>query len=126
MAVTDAGHQRSRTVTGVVVLPAGEGPAEAATLTVVVEDVSRADDLATAVAEHRRHQVPLPGGEARVPFSLDVPEELIDGRARYSVRVHVDMSGSGDLSDGDYISTQSIPVLTQGAGDDVIVPVQLV
>ena len=125
--MSDAGGQpRARTLKGVVVLPAGEEPAEAASLTVVVEDVSRADDLATPVAQHRRQQVLLPGGQEGVPFTVEVPEELIDGRARYSVRVHVDMSGSGDLTDGDYISTQSIPVLTLGAGDEVVVPVQRV
>lgn len=121
--MTDAGGQSNRTVSGVVVVPPGEGPAEAATLTVVVEDVSRADALARVVAEQRQHQVPL-AGDQEVPFAVEVPAERVDPQARYSLRVHADMSGSGDLTDGDYISTQSFPVLTLGAGDEVVVPVQ--
>ena len=115
-----------RTVSGVVVLPPGERPDEAATLTVVVEDVSRADVLASPVAEHRQHHVPLTPAESGVPFHVDVPADLIDPASRYSLRVHVDVSGTGDITDGDYISTQSLPVLTLGAGDDVVVPVQKV
>ena len=84
---------------------------------VLVEDTSRADAAAIVVAEEvepltRR----LTGGE-RLAFRLTVPE--VDDRAHYSVRVHVDRSGSGEVSAGDRITTRACPVLTYGAPDHV-------
>ena len=55
------------------------------------------------------------------PSALTVPE--VDEHARYDVRVHVDRSGSGEVSPGDRITTRAYPVLTQGAGDHVEVEV---
>jgi hypothetical protein len=37
-----------------------------------------------------------------------------DMRARYQVRVHVDVDKDGKVSRGDYITTESYPVLTFG------------
>jgi hypothetical protein len=42
------------------------------------------------------------------------------------VRVHVDVSGSGEVEKGDLISTQSHPVLTRGHADQAAVPVRKV
>ena len=84
-----------------------------ATAYVRLEDVSRADASATTVAEQVikgvSHQT---GKEEAVSFILygDPPEEHSD----YSVRVHVDVDGDGEISVGDYISTESYPVLTYG------------
>jgi hypothetical protein len=63
---------------------------------------------------------PLKAGE-KLTFTLTAPS--VDERARYNIRVHVDCSGSGYVSSGDRISTQSYPVLTQGASDHVDVEV---
>jgi hypothetical protein len=41
-----------------------------------------------------------------------VPAGLIDRRGSYSLRVHVDVTGSGEVERGDMITTQSYPVLT--------------
>jgi hypothetical protein len=38
----------------------------------------------------------------------------------------VDVSGSGDVERGDFVSTRSYPVLTRGHGDEVIAEVQQV
>ena len=113
------------TVHGVVVLPPGELPAEAAELVVQVEDVSRADAPSTVIGEQRLSRVPLSPGSA-IPFALDVPAGLVESGHSYSVRAHVDVSGSGEVEVGDLVSTQSHPVLTEGPGGELQVRVQRV
>ena len=96
-------------------------PDGATTARVLIEDVSRLDAPAVRVAESSQ---PLPGPLAagdRFTAELVVPD--VDERATYSVRAHVDVSGSGELSHGDQITTRSYPVLTRGAPDDVEVDV---
>jgi len=102
-----------------------EGVPSTADVAVYVEDVSRADAPAGVLAERRERRVRLkPGGT----LSLDVviPTENMDQRRSYSVRVHVDSSGSGEIEKGDLVSTQAHPVLTQGYGREVTVPVKKV
>lgn len=86
---------------------------------VKVEDVSRLDAAAVAIAET---VLPLAAGAAAgadIAFSITVP--ATDERATYVVRAHVDTSGSGDISAGDLVSSQAYPVLTQGHPDRVVV-----
>lgn len=111
-----------RTVRGEVVLPSGDLPAEAAAVVVRVEDISRADAPSTVVGEQRIHHADLAGQRA-IPFTIEVPAELVDERALYSVQAHVDLSGSGEVEVGDFVSTRTHPALTRGAGDVVVVPV---
>ncbi|WP_414222682.1 YbaY family lipoprotein [Cupriavidus necator] len=107
-----------RTLTGRVRLREAIGKT-GATLRVLLEDVSRTDAAATLVAEAAFPIArPLDAG-TELPFSLTVAQ--IDGRARYNVRVHVDMTGSGEITAGDRISTVAHPVLTQGNPDDVTI-----
>lgn len=56
---------------------------------------------------------------AALPFAVDVPAGRIDPRYSYSVRVHIDTSGSGEVERGDLVSTQACPVLTHGHGEEV-------
>ena len=94
------------------------------TLRVKIEDVSRADAAARAVAEAVvRLEQPLAAG-ANVPFSITVPE--VSESIRYNVRAHIDCSGSGEINVGDLISTQAYPVMTQEHADNVTVEVEAV
>jgi putative lipoprotein len=111
------GREHARHVSGQVTLPA-DVPAEAAEVVVQVEDVSRADAPSLVVAEHRMQHVHLAGAGV-LPFEVAVPAHLIDERMSYSVRVHVDVSGSGQVEIGDLITTQTYPVLTHGFPDRV-------
>jgi putative lipoprotein len=115
----------SRSVRGEIVLPASELPTKAADVVVQVEDVSRADAPSTVVGEQRLHGVSLRPGTS-LPFTVDVPANLIDERGSYSLRVHVDVSGSGQVEVGDLVSTESYPVLTRGHGDQSRVRVKRV
>lgn len=113
------------TVWGKIALP-DDVPTEAGAILVVVEDVSRADSPSVIVGQTRLGRMPLAPG-ATIPFSVEVPPEVaIDPRAAYSLRVHVDVSASGEIEKGDLVSTQSYPVLTRGAGGETVVRVRRV
>jgi putative lipoprotein len=112
-------------VKGEVLLPAGALPAGHANLIVQVEDVSRADAPSQIVGEHRQTGIVLRQGGA-LPFTIKIPSELIDENHSYSVRAHIDVSGSGDVTKGDLVSTQAHPVLSRGYGTTVRVPVKSV
>lgn len=114
----------ARTVRGKIVLPAGTPDAKGNVL-VQVEDVSRADAPSEVVGETLRKGVTLRGG-AELPFAVKVPSGKVDDGRSYAVRVHVDLSGTGEVEVGDLVSTQSHPVLTRGFPDTVVVPVRKV
>jgi putative lipoprotein len=120
-----SGTEETRTVQGEIVLPDTDIPSESANLVVQVEDVSRADAPSVVVADQRQPGVPLRSG-ATLPFAVEVPEEIVDERDSYSVRVHIDVTGSGEVESGDLISTQSYPVLTRGHGNEARIHVQRV
>jgi uncharacterized lipoprotein YbaY len=89
------------------------------TLYVRVEDVSRVDAAADVVAEIAIPiDHPLAAG-TELPFTLTVPE--IDDQAHYSVRAHLDTTGSRRIDDGDRISMQSYPVATFGHPDEAVI-----
>jgi putative lipoprotein len=117
--------EKTRTVRGEIILPRDDLPAETADLIVRVEDVSRADAPSVVIAEQRQEVASLRSG-ATLPFTVEVPEELVDERDNYSVGVHIDMSGSGEVEVGDLVSTQSYPVLTRGHGNEARINVKRV
>jgi putative lipoprotein len=95
-----------------------------ATVHVHLDEVSRADAAATPVAELILPlTASLPAG-AELPFAILAP--AIEERERYAVRVHVDVSGTGEVEVGDLLSTSAYPVLTHGAPDDVAVEAHLI
>ncbi|MGW1763318.1 hypothetical protein ACWCQL_04370 [Streptomyces sp. NPDC002073] len=95
-------------VTGAVALPAGTPAGTAALVLVEVRDVSRADGGSTVVGAQVQTDVPIgPGG--RIPFRVEVTVGPAPG-ALYSLRVHVDRTGSGVLEPGDLVTTESQPV----------------
>ena len=113
----------TRVVRGDIVLPAVGIPNKASQVVVQVENVSRADAPSKVVGEHRQSDVPLQPGQT-IPFSITIPDSLIDDGGIYSVRAHVDISGSGEVEKGDLVSTQSYPVLTRGHSDRAAVHVR--
>ncbi len=114
-----------RAVRGRIALPS-EIPVEKATAVVVqVQDVSRMDAPSEVLAEQRFEHVDLEeGGE--LPFEVQLPADLVDQRRRYSMRVHVDVNGTGNVTKGDYVSTASYPVLTEGDDDLLLITVRRV
>lgn len=109
---------------GKIVLPPGT-PEVKANVLVQVEEVSRADAPSTVVGQTLQKGVVLRDG-AELPFVITVPTARVDHGGSYVVRVHVDLSGSGEVEVGDLVSTQSHPVLTRGHPDIAVVPVRKV
>jgi uncharacterized lipoprotein YbaY len=107
-------------VTGEVVFPESVEPGTAVVY-VRVEETSMADAPSRVVGE-TVFPVELP----RRTLTFAVPVAMLDDRADYSVRVHVDRDGDRRVSPGDLVSTVSHPVLTHGRGDTVVVPVRRV
>jgi len=96
-----------------------------ATVYVRLEDVTRVGSPSVTVAEQVIPEVSYrAGSQQEVKFVLTGRD--LDRRARYNVRVHVDVDGDGRINQGDYLSTQSYPVLTDGHPDQVTVYVSRV
>ena len=112
-------------VIGTVLFPDDLAPGSPATIYARIEDVSRADAPAITLSSVTLEGVFLPP-PAGAPITFAIPVEDYDPRMRYSVRVHVDRDGDGQVSVGDLVSTFNHPVLTGGAGTAVIVPVSVV
>lgn len=115
----------TRKVRGTVVLPDDVPSTGSAELVVRVEDVSRADAPSVVIGETRLEDVPLePGGT--LPFEVDVAADVVEHGHSYAISAHLDLSRSGTVEIGDYVSTQSNPVLTYGYGDEAVVAVRRV
>lgn len=109
-----------RTVRGILELGQVDPPAGPVHVRVRIEDVTRADAASTVLASVEFDtSLTGEGGATEVAFEVPVDTDRIDERHVYVVRAHVDVSGSGQVRSGDYLTTQSYPVLTQGAGDDI-------
>lgn len=98
------------TVRGALVF-AGRPPRVAATVRVCVEDVSRLDVAALVVGEQVLRDVLLSASEP-VRFVVAV-EQLLPDRV-HSVRAHIDLSGDGQVTPGDFVSTQHHSVTDDG------------
>jgi uncharacterized lipoprotein YbaY len=78
-----------------------------------LEDTSLADVPSRVVSEQRLMRLPERlTSTGTVPFNLHAWRP--DPKSTYSVSVHVDVDRDGKVSRGDYINTESYPVLTFG------------
>ena len=95
-------------------------PIRQATVYVRVEETGRADAPASRIAEVVLRGVDI-SAEAS-PLRFTIPDVAAVPSGRHVVRVHVDVDGDGRVSRGDYVSTQSYPVLADTSGPvDIIV-----
>ncbi|MFE0170817.1 hypothetical protein ACFWZ2_00750 [Streptomyces sp. NPDC059002] len=98
--------------------PGTTPPRGTVTLRAQVEEITAADAPAHVVSRTAERDVDL---TAAPRLTLAVPRP--DPRARYTVRVHADVDGSGAVAPEDYVSVRSNPVLTHGSPDSVAVEV---
>ena len=85
-------------------------PASNATVHVRVQETGHSDAPAVTVAEAVLRNVKIVPRAQSTPFTVrGIPR---NASARYTVRVHVDVDGSGAVSRGDYVSTRSYPLPT--------------
>lgn len=116
---------RAVTIQGLITSDVSVEVPKDAIVRVQVQDVSVADAPAKVIAEDVWERGPSQRDEVRIStFELEA-RGLEPGRT-YSLWVHVDMDGSGKLSPGDMITTQSFPIDTRRASvriDATVVPI---
>ena len=78
-----------------------------------VLDVTLADAPSKTIAE----QTISVTGPGPIPFAIDVSN--IEMNASYTVQVHIDVDADRTVSDGDFLTVESYPVLTHGHGSVV-------
>ncbi len=97
-------------------------PFDNATIHVRLLDVTHLDRESKVVGEMTLKSVSFDGKkENSLAFLIEGSSENIVDNADYIVTVHVDIENTGELSQGDYITTQSFPVLTHGYPIHVVV-----
>jgi uncharacterized lipoprotein YbaY len=100
-------------------------PIDYAIVRIRLEDVSRADAASEVVSEIVLNNVDLvPGERVYIPFSLRHP--ALAEKGRYSISVHADVDGDGDITSGDYITMESFPVTPPESREKVSVHVRKV
>lgn len=96
-------------VAGEVVLDTNAKPFTNARLQVRLLDTSLADAPAKLIAEYVKEGVS--SGDL---LSFEIHGEKPDPRVRCTVQASIDVDGDGKTSPGDYVSTQSYPVINHG------------
>ncbi len=112
-------------MTGAIHFPEGTPAFAGATVRVSLLDVTRADAPSRVIVEETIPHASHPGG-AGGSFAFALRAGTVDARARYVVRVHVDVDNDGRVSQGDYVTTASYPVLTFGHPNRVVAQVHRV
>lgn len=109
---------------GTVTFEAGAPGFRDADLVVRLEDTSLADAPAKLVAQNVLRGISWLGNPAQVqPFSLSIPDSLA-ASSRYELRIHLDRAHSGEISRGDFITTQSHTVNVNDPGAELDVPLR--
>ena len=96
-----------------------------ATIYLEVEDVSLQDVASVVISEDTIDDVSMDARNIQpVEYMIYHPE--LDERMTYSLSVHVDVDGDGNLSKGDYYSTWHNPVPTDPGMHDLDVHVEMI
>ncbi|WP_321418830.1 protease inhibitor I42 family protein [uncultured Methanomethylovorans sp.] len=90
-----------------------------ATAYVTIEDVSVADSPSTVVEEQIISGLSI--NETKTTFQYAVPTSKLEEGTNYSLSVHIDVDGDGNVSQADYITTQHYPLILDSKALDVVV-----
>lgn len=94
-------------ITGDIVIGADVGAFAGATAYVYLEDVGRVDASAQRIGVAQLDGVAHAGGsEGRIPFVVAASDVPVTRDV--AVRVHISVSGSEEISTGDFVSTSHI------------------
>ena len=96
-----------------------------ATMYVRLEKIIAADTAAEVVAEYVERGITL-GPKIKGILSFAIAGEALDPQGSYAVRVHIDIDNDGEVSQGDFISTQSYPVIPFGYPQQISILVRQV
>lgn len=90
-----------------------------------LEEVSRADAPSNIITEQVIRNIPNKlATQNRLEVNLYGPN--VNRRLNYIVNVHIDSDRNGKINRGDYINTESYPVLTFGRSNQVTVKLKLI
>lgn len=112
-------------VKGEITFEQGAPPFSGATLYVRLENLTYADAASEVVANYVERDVAFDPKSTKV-LSFEITGAAPDPRARYGVRVHIDIDGDGQVSRGDFVNMQSCPVITFGHPREVSILVRQV
>jgi putative lipoprotein len=107
LALTACGGSAEAEVTGNIILPDGETVPEGATISVQVQDTSRADAAATTIGEQT---IDGDGQGSPIPFAVAYDPDEIEDNLQYSMRVRIE-DEDGNLL---FINDTAILVITRG------------
>jgi hypothetical protein len=110
---------------GKITFQEGAAPFTGATVYVHLENTTVLDVASKVVACYVERDVAFDPKTAR-DLSFVIAGQAPDPRASYSVRVHIDVDGDGEVSQGDFVSTQGYPVITFGHPREVSILVRQV
>ena len=116
---------RKARVTGEISLPAGARVNAKTLARVRLLDTSLADAPAVEVACQQ-----IGGVEEKLArretLRFDLTCDPVDPHASYSVQVHVDQNGDGNIKPGDFVNVENCPVITYGCPETAQVQTNLV
>ena len=95
-------------ITGAIEFVDAVDQVSAATLRIRLQDVSKADGSATILAEEAIHGISVPANGESVPFALEVA--ALDPSGIFAIEAHLDQTGSGEVTTGDFVTTEHFPV----------------
>ena len=117
LAACGGSDSDSPQVTGEIVLPEGATVPDSATITVQVQDTSKADAAAVTIGEQ---VIEGRGQQGTIPFAVSYDSSDIDDRFEYSMRVRIEDEDGSLL----FINDTFTPVITRGSPTtDVVVEV---
>lgn len=109
-------------VNGKILFGKDVGTFSGATVNVYLEDISLQDAPSKIVVKQAIPNVLHERG-TDTSLEFELYGEKPDQRASYSIRVHVDLHGGGQIHRGDCITKQAYPVLTFGHPNNVAITV---
>lgn len=81
---------------------------------IVLRDTSEADAVHPTVAETKG----IIEAGSEIELTIDLPDNALEERHRYSLWAHVDHVGDGAIHPGDLITTENIPVVPSDTTED--------
>ena len=112
-------------VKGKIVFEDVARPFTDATMYVRLERITAADIASEVVADCVERDLAFdPTTSSDLSFAI--AGNSPDPQASYAIRVHIDIDGDGEVSQGDFISMQSYPVITFGHPREVSILVRQV
>ena len=96
-----------------------------ASVSVRIQDVSRADGPSVTISEYRIEKLPV-GTNTRTSVPFEITMDIIPTRAYCTIWAHIDVDGDDQVSIGDYITMESFPVTAASSANFVVVRVRQV